>query len=109
MSESSTRQGGGALRWVRVIGWQFVALVLVASLGKSVSRMSSAWATKTESTAKIIEDGAKFTGFVADCLPEDSKKEIKALLTDATNRAVREARRELDREKPREPETRPRP
>lgn len=97
MEEVDSQRSGNAVNWVRVVGWQVVALVLALLIGISALWLSSAVAQETQARADIIEDAAKVTGFVSDCLPVESKHELRKLIQEATDMLIQEGRQELDR------------
>ncbi|MFP4058320.1 MAG: hypothetical protein ACLF0G_15745 [Candidatus Brocadiia bacterium] len=95
MADPTIGSQNGALRWVRTIGWQLIALAFVLLGGLSFYRLASVQARRAEAQAQAAEDLAKFTSFVAQCLPTGTEDDLRRLIADATDFAVHQGRENL--------------
>ena len=99
MSEEGTKPSRDALAWVRVVGWQIVALVGVVLIGVGIFRMCGAWTRMTNANAAVAEDGGEIIRFIADCVPHESKPKLKKLINEALDFGAEMGLRELERER----------
>ena len=106
MSEEGTKAASGALAWVRVVGWQLVAMVGVVLVGVGIFRMCGAWTRQTNASTQVAEDCGQISGFIADCVPVESKGKVKELINEAVNfgaevglEQIKQGRRYFERRK----------
>ena len=67
---------------VRVLGWQFIGLILVLLVGFGLWQVNCSLAAEAKAEAQITEDIGVLTGFLADCIPTEKADEVNELVTD---------------------------